>query len=172
MVREALVERDETGRGVVKHETAFGVDAASCEFASMIGKPGRGDQDLCAAVIEDVIDFRRRQVGRDRRDPQSGAQAAPDQRQILRAVFEQDGEAIALVETELSHQMRETVRGAFECAEGDCLPAVGLDHRRFVRVDRRHHARMLDLGLSLHSASLLSRECSSPARENPSRIPG
>ena len=90
----------------------------------LAGEAGGDDEQLCAAVADDVLGFRRRQARAHGGEEQPGALRRPENLEIACVVVEQQRDRVAALEAEAAEQLRALVGARFELAVGHDLARV------------------------------------------------
>ena len=115
-----LVEGTEARLGLVHHVEQRSAGSAD-QAPDLLGAFRRGDEDLCAAILDDVGDLVLRQVAADRGVVEARALRRPADFHEGEAVFHQQRDVVAGLQAERTKQMRALVRELVEFAIGDRL---------------------------------------------------
>ena len=117
----------------VKHVASSECWRQCHNFFGLVGLVLRGDEDLCAAVVDDVREFIGRQTARATGVDDSRVVAAPHHFKKSRVVLEADGHVVARLETEPGKYVAETVGTCVELTKGERLAATRHDDGGAVR---------------------------------------
>ena len=116
-----LVPGAEAGRGLVDHEEQRFARLALDQAFDLVGALRRGDEDLGAAILDDVGDLFLGEVAADRGVIETAALRGPADLHEREAVFHQERDVVAGLEAERAKQMCALVRELIELAIGDRL---------------------------------------------------
>ena len=136
-----LVPGAEAGLGLVHHVEQRSAGLAD-QALDLLGAFRRGDEDLGAAILDDVGDLVLRQVAADRGVVETRALRRPADFHEGEAVFHQERDVVAGLQAERAEQMRALVRELVELAIGDRLAGAGHLVGDLVRVGAGVDGRM------------------------------
>ena len=125
LLRQFAVPRTEARQRLVDHEEQRRIRRIRDQPLDLLGAFRRGDDDLGAAVFDDVGDLVLGEVAADRGVIQPRALRRPADLHERQPVLDQERDVIAFLQAERAEQMRALVRQLVELAIGDRLAAAG-----------------------------------------------
>ena len=95
------------------------------QFVRQRRQGGRGDQDLGPAILDDVGDLGRRQLGRDTGVVEPGPLGRPGDLEVAGIVLHHQGDDVAWPQAQRAEEVRALVRSLVELAIGHRLAGAG-----------------------------------------------